>query len=308
MKKISLVVPIYNEEESLPILIPTLIPVLKSLDSNYLFEIIFVNDGSSDNSWQLISEYVKNYSFVKGINFSRNFGHQAALKAGYDHVSGEAVITIDADLQDPPTLIPELIKMWEKGYYIVYARRKGRTDTFLKKVTAYWYYIFLDYIADVAIPRNVGDYRLIDSKVVEIFKNSKEHSLYLRGFAAWTGFKHAFVDFKRDDRVGGQTGYSWAKMFRLAFDGVTSFSLFPLRLAGYTGVFVILSGVAMFLYITVDALFFNVYYPLFKWLVTILYIFMGVQFILLWLIGEYIGRIYEQQKGRPLYIVADKKG
>lgn len=305
MKKISLVIPVYNEEKSLPILIPTLLPILQKL-SAYEFEIILVNDGSADKSWNLITQYVEKYPFVRGINFSRNFGHQAALKAGYDNAIGDAVITMDADLQDTPSLLIDLIAAWQAGNDIVYARRTDRNDTALKKITAHWYYKLLDHIADVTIPRNVGDYRLVDRKVADIIKNSEECSLYLRGFVAWTGFKHTFVDFKRDERVEGVSGYTWSKMFKLAFDGVTSFSLFPLRLAGYAGILVLLSGFAMFVYITIDAVWFHVHYPLFKWLVTIVYMCMGVQFMLLWLIGEYIGRIHVQQKKRPLYIIADK--
>jgi dolichol-phosphate mannosyltransferase len=225
------------------------------------------------------------------------------LSAGYDVARGDAVISMDADLQDPPTLLLDMIAVWEDDFDIVYARRVNRDDGFLKKLTARWYYRFLDSVAEVKIPRNVGDFRLIDKKVLTELKRCKEKARYLRGMVAWTGFKHSFVDFIRPNRLSGNTGYTWTKMFRLAFDGLTGFSLFPLKIAAYIGVFVIITGVAMFVGISIDAFIKHVHYPLFKWLVTIIYIFMGVLFLLLWLIGEYIGRIYEQQKDRPLYII-----
>lgn len=306
MQKISIVLPIYNEEKNIPIIYQELIQELQKISNHFDYEIIFVNDGSKDTSWQKISELMHRDTRVKGISFSRNFGHQAALTAGYDHASGDIIITMDADLQDPPSLIQRMIHAWENGAHIVYARRIDRRDTFLKRITANLWYRFFDHISDVSIPRNVGDFRLIDKKVLDYLQQCREKSRYLRGMVAWSGFTHAFVDFNRPDRQAGTTAYTWSKMFKLAFDGMTGFSLFPLKLAAFVGVFVIITGTLMFLYITIDALFFDIYYPLFKWLVTIMYIFMGIQFLLLWIIGEYIGRIFEQQKDRPLYIV-DKK-
>jgi dolichol-phosphate mannosyltransferase len=223
--------------------------------------------------------------------------------AGYEQAIGDAVISMDADLQDPPELIPALIKKWEDGSAIVYARRAHREDTYLKKLTAQWYYSFLDATSAVTMPRNVGDFRLIDKKVLEYIKGIKDRSPYLRGLVAWSGYQYSFVDFKRPNRKSGTTGYTWSKMIKLAFDGVANFSLFPLKLAAFIGIFVIVTGIAMFLYISFDALVHAIYYPLFKWLVTIIYIFMGVQFLLLWILGEYVGRIFEQQKERPLYII-----
>lgn len=305
-KKISIILPIYNEEQNIPVVYKELKTILHTLDATYDHEIIFVNDGSRDHSWPAIMQCAQNDECVKAIAFSRNFGHQMALTAGYDCATGDAIITMDADLQDPPTLIIDMINKWQQGAQIVYARRIDRKDNFLKKITAIWYYTFLDHISDVTIPRNVGDFRLIDKHVLQTLVGCREKARYLRGMVAWTGFTHEFVDFQRPNRLSGQTGYTWKKMFKLAFDGMTGFSMFPLKLAAYVGVFVIITGTLMFGYITVDALFYKVNYPLFKWLVTIIYIFMGVQFLLLWLIGEYIGRIHEQQKGRPLYVAAKK--
>jgi len=305
VKKISVVLPIYNEEHNIPLIYQELTETLVGLQ-DFSYEIIFVNDGSCDSSWQQILNLAKGDSCIKALTFSRNFGHQVALTAGYDHAKGSIIITMDADLQDPPSLIPAMLDRWQQGAHIVYARRVDRKDTFLKRVTAKIYYKFLANISDVIIPRNVGDFRLIDKQVLHYLKQCREKSRYLRGMVAWSGFNHAFVDFKRPNRKLGTTGYTWSKMLKLAFDGVTGFSLFPLKLAAFIGIFVIFTGILMFTYITWDAAFNKIYYPLFKWLVTILYIFMGVQFLLLWLIGEYIGRIFEQQKGRPLYIIEQK--
>lgn len=300
---ISVVLPVFNEHENLPIVYQELVLALTSMPA-YEYELIFVDDGSRDASWLVISYLAHKNPNVRGISFSRNFGHQIALTAGYDVAKGECVISLDADMQHPPHLIPEMVKKWEEGAQIVYARRIDRNDTFLKKITALFYYRLLNKIADVHMPRNVADFRLIDKKVLQILQDSKEHARYLRGLIAWTGFPSAFVDFKCQDRLSGTSGYTWKKMFRLAFDGITGFSTFPLKIAAFMGVYVVITGCSMFFYITYDALVHHIRYPLFKWLVTITYIFMGVQFFLMWLLGEYIGRIYDQLRDRPLYIVA----
>lgn len=303
--KISIILPVYNEATNISLVYYELKKIFSCLAGEFEYEIIFVNDGSVDSSWQCITELCSHDLKIIGINFSRNFGHQMALTAGYDKASGDIIITMDADLQDPPELLIDMIAWWKKGYPIVYARRIDRNDSLAKKITAYWYYYFLEKISDIRIPRNVGDFRLIDKKVLYYLRQCGEKSRYLRGMVAWSGFKYAYIDFKRPNRVSGQTGYTWSKMFKLAFDGVTGFSLFPLRLAAYIGSFVVLTGCALFLLVTIDALLYSTYYPLFKWLVIILYIFTGIQFLLLWFLGEYIGRIFEQQQGRPLYIISD---
>lgn len=301
---ISIILPVFNEEKNLPVIYQELNEIVRALPAHYEFEFILVNDGSVDSSWHVITGLAQHDERIRALSFSRNFGHQIALKAGYDNAYGDAVITMDTDLQDPPSLIVQMIHEWQRGAEIVYARRLNRKDSLMKRSIAYVYYKLLDAVADVHIPRNVGDFRLVDKKVVTVVKNCHERSYYLRGLVAWTGFKHTFVDFNRQKRHDGCSGYTWTKMFKLAFDGITGFSLFPLKIAAYVGVFVIVSGSAMFAYITFDALLHDVYYPLFKWLVTAMYIFMGVQFLLMWLIGEYIGRTYDLQKNRPAYIVA----
>ncbi len=307
-KKLSFVVPVYNEQENIPLLYQKLIVLLKNQLEGYGVEIIFVNDGSKDSSWNCIKDLIKKDSRVKGVCFSRNFGHQLALTAGYDRATGDAVISLDADLQDPPELIEAMVKKWLEGFEIVYARRSSRNDGFLKDITAFFYYKLLHKVAQVPIPQHVGDFRLIDRAVLTEINRCRERARYLRGMVAWTGFTHTFVNFKRPERIAGTPAYTWSKSIQLALDGLTNFSLFPLKIAAFVGFFVIITGSLMFLYIAVDALVFSVRYPLFKWLVTAVYIFMGVQFLLMWLLGEYIGRIYEQQKNRPLYIVKEDAG
>ena len=307
-KMISMVIPVYNEQEILFELYNQLEKITKKIEIEYRWEIIFVNDGSKDDSWNIIRGLTKRDSRIKGISFSRNFGHQMALAAGYNTAQGDAIVTLDADLQDPPRLILDMIKKWETGFCIVYARRTARNDGWLKDIVAHLYYKLLHAIAEITIPRNVGDFRLIDKKVLQAIGSSQEPTRYWRGLVAWTGFNYTFVDFDRQERLAGTPGYTWAKSLKLGFDGLTGFSFFPLELAAYIGAFVIITGIFMLSYITFDALFYETRYPLFKWLTTIIYIFTGVQFLLTWLVGEYIGRIYMQQKQRPLYIVEQTTG
>lgn len=298
-KFISIIIPVYNEQENIINVYTQVTAILQSLQSSYEYEFIFINDGSKDASWPILAQLALNDSRVKALNFSRNFGHQAALTAGYAHAHGDAVITMDADLQDTPTLLIDMINAWEQGAQIVYARRVDRKDTFLKKLMAHLYYIFLDTVSDVRIPRNVGDFRLLDKKVVQFINQMPERSRYLRGMVAWTGFTHAFIDFKRPDRAAGVSGYTWKKMFKLGFDGFTGFSTMPLTFALFAGIFMLLVGTVL-----LGAMLFNTaVYQLVAWCMPIMMIFMGIQCITVWVLGEYVARIYEQQKGRPLYII-----
>jgi dolichol-phosphate mannosyltransferase len=305
-KLISIILPIFNEAETIDVLYDRLCGVIDSLSATNNFEIIMINDGSVDDSWKKISQLAHLDTRIKGISFSRNFGHQIAISAGYDYAQGDAIITMDADLQHPPQLIPVLIESWRNGAAIVYVRNREQVNGFFKKFTSAAYYKLLDRIVSIKIPSHVQDFRLIDKKVAKIICQSRERSPYLRGMVAWTGFPAAYIDAAYDKRFNGKSGYSLSKMFKLAFDGMTGFSLFPLKIAAYIGSFVIFTGCAMFTYITVDAFFYRVYYPLFKWLVTMIYIFIGVLFILIWFLGEYIGRIYNQLQARPLYVVAEQ--
>jgi polyisoprenyl-phosphate glycosyltransferase len=302
-KLLSIVVPIYNEEANIPILYKELSTVLAQL-SDYNYEIVMINDGSIDNSWHLIKTLTLNDPQIKGISFTRNFGHQAALSAGYEIAKGDAIITMDADLQHPPAVILSLVHAWHKGAYIVYVKNSKRTDRLLKNILSSLYYKILNRVAEVPMPENVADFRLIDKKVLAIVHDTKEQS-YLRGIIAWTGFPHTILSVEFPARRAGTSQYTWKKMFKLACDGLTHFSLFPLKIASYVGIFVIVTGTGMLSFITLEALIYHAHYPLFKWLVTIMYIFIGVLFILLWIIGEYIGRIYQELKGRPKFIIQE---
>ena len=243
---------------------------------------------------------------MRYINFSRNFGHQAALTAGLQYSQGDAVVTLDCDLQDPPEVIVEMAKLWKnENYEIVYARRRNRHDNFFKKYTAILYYKLLEKFSDVRIPRNVGDFRLMDKKVVNIINKMPEKARYLRGMVAWVGYRYTFVDFDRPERLHGKTGYTLTKMVKLAMDGLFNFSLLPLRAGLVMGVLSIFLGIGFIIYMLVDIGINNVVYPLYKFLTVILFIFMGFSFITTWLLGEYIGRIYEEIKQRPLYIIQD---
>ena len=304
MKKlISVVIPVYNEQENLPTIYHALCDIFEPIKNTYDYEFLFIDDGSKDASWELIQQFSKQHLWVKGVSFSRNFGYQMALTAGHDYAQGDAVITIDADLQDPPKLIFEMIQKWEKGFYIVYARRISRNDGWLKDITAALFYKLLSHVAEVDIPRNVGDFRLIDKKVVYEIKQCREPFRYWRGLVSWTGFKSTIIEFRRPERAAGETGYTWKKLIKLGFDGLTSFSLFPLEIAAYVGIFVLGTGTFMLGYIVKDVVIKGAHYPLFKWLSVVVYMCMGLQFLLLWLLGTYAGRFYSKQKQRPVYII-----
>lgn len=305
-KLISVIIPTYNEQENIPIIYQRLRVIFASLVHEY--EFIFVNDGSRDRSWQLIQELTAVDVHVKGVSFSRNFGYQMALTAGHDYARGDAVITIDADLQDPPELIVKMVQEWEKGFSIVYARRIARNDGFLKDTTAVLYYKLLALVAEVPIPRNVGDFRLIDRSVVVAIQRCREPYRYWRGLVAWVGFKSTFLEFERPERVAGITGYTWKKLIKLACDGLTGFSLFPLQIAAYVGFFVLGTGIFMFIYTVWDVFCRGAYYPLFKWVSVLIYVATGFQFLFLWLIGTCAGRLYTEQKKRPAYIVDQRIG
>lgn len=304
MTELSIIIPIYNESKNILVIYSRLKEVLNKLELSW--EIIFVNDGSNDDSSIIISDLSKKDTNVKFIALTRNFGQQAALTAGLDYATGEAIITMDCDLQDPPELIPEMINKWKEGHHIVFARRKIRNDKFIKKYTAIIYYKILYKLADIKIPGNIGEFRLIDRYVLDHLKNMREKSRYLRGMVAWLGFDYAIVDFERPNRIYGVTGFNFLKMMRLAMSGFLSFSLLPLRLGFLIGIISIFLGTGFFSYIIFDIIVNNNVYPLYKWLSVALFIFIGFLFILVWILGEYIGRIYEESKGRPIYVVKDK--
>ena len=303
--KYSLVIPVYNEEANLQELNSEIKQVMSKLNESY--EVIYINDGSRDHSLLVLRDLVKKDKNIKFLSFSRNFGHQAALTAGLDHAKGQAIISMDSDLQDPPQLLPEMIEKWKQGYEIVYARRKRRHDRFFKKYTALAYYRLLNKFSEVKIPRNVGDFRLIDRKVLDELKGMREKARYLRGMVAWLGFRFTFVDFDRPERKNGKTNYTLTKMARLAMNGILNFSLLPLKLGLFMGLASIFVGIIFLIYMIIDILLNSTIYQLYKWLAVILLIFAGIQFMFLWIIGEYIGRIHNETKDRPLYVIREKK-
>jgi len=303
-KTISIILPVYNEQENIPVIYNALLKVFDTLGTFYEYELIFVDDGSSDCSWHKIKTIAAGDARVRALSFSRNFGHQIALKAGYDIASGDAIITMDADMQHPPQLIPAMIQKWHEGFDIVYAKKVGRKDNFIKRNFAFLFYTLLDFISSISMPHNVSDFRLIDKKVLSVLRRCKEQSLYLRGMVAWSGFKSTFVECHYAKRHRGTTGYTVAKMFKLAWDGVTGFSTFPLKVAAYIGVLIILVATVIGCALLYNVLVHGTYYSLTTWLVGALIYMVGVQFLMLWLLGEYVGRIHEQQKERPLYIIA----
>ncbi len=302
--EISVVVPIFNEEQILPELYERLKNTLRKISPSH--QIIFVNDGSSDNSIGEIKKLSERDAGVFFINFSRNFGHQVAVTAGLDACRGRAVVIIDGDLQDPPELIEDLYRKFEEGYDIVYAKRKKRKgETWFKKITAKYFYKVLKHITSVEIPVDVGDFRIISDKVVKYLKLMPEQNKFLRGQIAWLGFKQGEVLFDRDERKYGETGYSFGKMMSFAIDGITAFSDFPLKTVTKLGFFISFFSFMVIVY----ALFSNFVLKstISGWTSLIIsFTFIGgIQLFSIGVIGEYINRINNNVRNRPLYIVAE---
>ena len=304
MYGISIVVPVYNEQENILELVDSLKKVLEPLLPDY--EIIFVDDASTDYSLPIIKKLVLENLKIKFISFSRNFGQQAAITAGLDFASGKAIITMDADLQDPPQLIPEMIRAWQAGSEIVLMRREHRNDGFFKRITASTYYYLLNKFSEYKFKGNVGEFRLIDKKVADELRNLKEKTRYLRGMIIWMGYTLTYLDYDRPNRKNGKTGFSLLKMIRLAMNGILDFSLLPLRLGLVVGVLVIILGFIFLGYITIDIFMNDVAYPLYKWLSVVTFIFTGFLFVFIWILGEYIGKIYNEVKNRPIYLIREK--
>lgn len=309
MEKIqcSVIVPMYNEEAVIIETHRRLINVMDSIGEGY--EIIFINDGSRDNTGVIINELCNNNRNTKMIDFARNFGHQIAITAGMDYAAGDCIVIIDGDLQDPPELIPDMIKIWRDGYDVVYGKRKSRKgETFFKKFTAKVFYRILRGLTSVDIPVDTGDFRLIDRRVCEALKQLPERSRYVRGLMSWVGFKQTAIEFERNKRFAGETKYPLKKMLKLAMDGIMSFSYKPLKLASYIGS--ILSGISFLylIYVLVQKLFFpETSQSGWTSLIAVNLFFNGIILLMLGIIGEYIGRIYDEAKGRPLYIINELK-
>jgi dolichol-phosphate mannosyltransferase len=299
----SIIAPIYNEFENIPTLWERISQVMDS--TGEAWELILVDDGSSDGSTDQIRELAASDARVRPVIFARNFGHQIAVTAGLDYARGQAIVVIDADLQDPPEVILELAEKWKEGYEVVYAVRSEREgESWFKLFTASMFYRLIYRITDVKIPLDTGDFRLIDRKVVDVMNSMRERHRFLRGMSAWIGFKQVGVEYKRAARVAGVTKYPFKKMLRLALNAITGFSYFPLQVATYIGF--IAAGMAILaipvvtIMRLVDSQFFEGQTTT---LVSVLFLG-GVQLISLGILGEYIGRIYDEVKGRPLYVVS----
>ena len=303
-KTISIVIPILNEELNILPIFEAISIVLKKINVNP--EFIFVNDGSNDSSLALLRELAEKNNEVKVLSFTRNFGHQAAITAGLDIATGDAVVTMDSDFQDPPEVIYEMVNKWMEGNKIIYGRRSLRKDSFFKRTTAKVYYKLLYKASEIKIMGNIGDFRLLDKSVVCELRLMKEKNRYLRGMVPWLGFSYAIVDYVRPIRKKGKTGFSFLKMMRFAMTGILNFSLFPLRLGLVMGMFIIATGILFLIYLAIRFFFDDQFYKLLEWLAVVNYILIGFLFILVWIVAEYIGRIYDEVKGRPLYVIETK--
>jgi len=302
--KYSIIVPVFNEEQSIPLFYERIIPVMDQTKEEY--EIIFVNDGSKDNTYNILSELANKDKRIKVIDFSRNFGQQAALLCGFRESKGEAVIDIDVDLQDRPEAILDMISKWKEGYEVVHGRRTVREgETFFKKFTSTAYTKFIASITGLNIPPKVGDFKLFDRKVIDTICSLPEHNRFLRGITSWVGYKQTFVEFDRDKRVAGETKYNIKKLMKLAKDGIVANSDYPLTLPLKHGIFLSILSLLCFLTFIVLSCF-KVFIPLTGWLFPSVTLIASILMIHNGLTNLYISRIYDEVKGRPNYIVREK--
>ena len=307
MKKVSVVIPMYYEEEVARECYQRTKKVLEELQ-DYDYEMIFVNDGSKDKTLEILENTAKEDNKVKVISFARNFGHQVAVTAGLRYVTGDCILIIDSDMQDPPELLPEMIKLWEDGNEVIYGKRKIRDgESVFKLFTAKMFYKVLNGLSDVEIPKDTGDFRLVDRKVVDVINSMPEHNKFLRGLFSWVGFKQKAFEYERQERFAGKTKYPLKKMLKLAGDGIISFSTKPLKIIGGLGIISIIISFLILIYAILSYIF--------SWgnltagwtsLMVAITFFAGIQLTSIWMMSEYIARIYDDTKKRPEYII-DKK-
>jgi glycosyltransferase involved in cell wall biosynthesis len=305
MKKISILIPAYNEEVALDHLYARLGQLAKD-EPKYDFEFLFVNDGSKDKTLEVIKSYADIDQRVSYVNLSRNFGKEIAMVAGFDHAIGDATVIIDADLQDPPELIPQMIKLWEEGYDDVYAKRRSRTgETWLKKFTSKTYYRILQRFSHVEIQKDTGDFRLLDRRAVDAMKQFRESQRYTKGIFSWIGFNKKEILYDRDPRVAGETKWNYLKLINFAIDGITSFTTAPLRVSTALGVVVSIIAFVYLVVIIVKTLAFGNDLSGYPSMMAVILFLGGVQLLSLGIIGEYVGRIFNETKQRPLYFVEE---
>lgn len=306
MKKlVSILIPAYNEEEVLALLMERLDKLAKHHDQ-YNFEFLFVNDGSRDNTYNLLVKYARDDPRVSYVNLSRNFGKETAMIAGFDHVKGDATVIIDADLQDPPELIPEMLRYWEEGYDDVFARRRSRAgESWFKKRTSQWYYRILQNSTNIPIQVDTGDFRLLDRRCIEALKQFRESERYTKGMYSWIGYRKKEVLYDRDPRAAGATKWNYRKLFNLAIDGITSFTTAPLRISSVIGTIVSLVAFIYILYLLVRPFFGISTGAGYSSTMAVILFLGGVQLLSIGIIGEYIARIFNETKHRPLYFVEE---
>jgi len=305
MKKISILIPAYNEEAVLEKLFVRL-GNLANGTKDYEFEFLFVNDGSRDKTLEIIKEHAETDKRVSYVNFSRNFGKEIAMIAGLDHVTGDATVIIDADLQDPPELIPKMIAFWEQGYDDVYAKRKSRKgESWFKRNSSKLFYRILQRFSDVTIQEDTGDFRLLDRRAVEALKQFRESERYTKGMFSWIGFNKKEILYDRDERAAGETKWNYPKLINLAIDGVTSFTTAPLRISTVIGVLVSLFTFIYLVYLVIRTLFFGSDLSGYPSMMAVILFLGGVQLLSLGVIGEYVGKIFNETKHRPLYFVEE---
>lgn len=299
---ISLICPCYNEEAVVTLFLQTLIPIL--IDTAQSFEIIFINDGSTDATLLTLLQAKENYQNIKILNFSRNFGKEAALSAGLQHAQGEVVIPIDVDLQDPPKLITLFLQKWEEGYDVVVAKRVDRSsDNFFKRISSSLFYKVYNKVADISIPSNVGDYRLMSRKVVNSINALPENQRFMKGLFTWVGYKTAIIEYKRVPRIAGKSNFTSWKLWNFALDGITSFSTTPLKLSLYTGILIAFFAFIYGSVIITRTLIYGIDMPGYASLLSTILFLGGIQLISIGILGEYIGRTYSESKQRPAYII-----
>ena len=303
MKKIDIIIPAYNEEEALPFLFERLEKIMNE-NKNYQFELLFINDGSKDKTLEIIKQKREQDNRISYVNFSRNFGKETAMIAGLDYATGDAVIFIDADLQDPPELIPELIKYWEQGYDDVYARRKTREgETFFKKFTSKMYYKILQKMSRVEVQVDTGDFRLLDRRCVNALKKLRESQRCTKSMFSWIGYNKKEVLYDRDPRIAGKTKWNYKRLVDLAIDGITSFTTSPLRLSTFIAIPTFAALAVYFIYVIIKCFVVQAPIQAYQAIILLILFFSGIQILLFGIMGEYLGRIFNETKNRPLYLV-----
>ena len=308
MKKITIIIPAYNEAESLPLLYERLEELMQNMN-DYEFEILFVNDGSKDKTLEEIKQMREKDNRICYVDFSRNFGKEVAMIAGLDYATGDCAIFLDADLQDPPELIPELVKYWEEGYDDVYAKRRTRKgETWLKKFTSKMYYRILQHLTNVEIQEDTGDFRLLDRRCVNALKKMRESQRNTKSMYSWIGYKKKEVLYDRDPRVAGKTKWSYAKLIDLAIDGITSFTTSPLRLSTFLAIPTFFVLLIYFIYVIAKTFVVHEAIQAYQAIILLILFFSGVQILLFGIVGEYLGRIFNETKNRPLYLVNEYNG